>query len=78
MTALHRRQSLSSTNQTVSSLTPAALKEDERRELEAVLAALGSSSRLFRLINFIGEKYFQDETENLHEYDIASEVFGRS
>lgn len=52
--------------------------EDERRELEAVSAAFGSSSRLLRLITYIGEKYFQGDTENLHEYDIATEVFGRS
>jgi hypothetical protein len=78
MIALHRRHSLSGTNQVLSNLAPSALKEDERRELEAVAAALGSSSRLFRLIAFIGERYFQGETEKLHEYDIATEVFGRS
>jgi hypothetical protein len=52
--------------------------EEERRELEAVSAALGNSSRLLRLITYIGEKYFQGESDNLHEYDIATEVFGRS
>jgi hypothetical protein len=52
--------------------------EDERRELEAVSAALGNSSRLLRLIAYIGEKYFRGETDKLHEYDIATEVFGRS
>jgi hypothetical protein len=52
--------------------------ENERRELEAVSAALGNSSRLHRLINYIGQKYFQGETDNLHEYEIATEVFGRS
>ena len=52
--------------------------EDERRELEAVAAALGNSSRLLRLITYIGEKYFQGKTDKLHEYDIATEVFGRS
>jgi hypothetical protein len=51
--------------------------EDERRELEIVSAALGNSSRLLRLINYI-KKYFQGETDKLHEYDIATEVFGRS
>lgn len=51
---------------------------EERRELEAVSATLGSSSRLFRMITYIGEKYFEGHTENLHEYDIATEVFGRS
>jgi hypothetical protein len=78
MIALQRRQSLSSTNQALSNLAPSALKEDERRELEAVSATLANSSRLLRLLTFIGEKYLQGETDNLHEYDIATEVFGRS
>lgn len=52
--------------------------EDERRELNAVAAALGSSARLQRLLTYIGESYFQGETEKLHEYGIATEVFGRS
>ena len=52
--------------------------EEERRELEAVSAALGNSSRLLRLITYIGGKYFQGAADNLHEYDIATEVFGRS
>ncbi len=41
-------------------------------------AALGSSARLQRLLTYIGESYFQGETEKLHEYGIATEVFGRS
>lgn len=69
---------MSSTSQAVSDLRPPDLMDDERRELEAVSAALKSSSRLLRLITYIGEKYFRGETENLHEYDIATEVFGRS
>ncbi len=68
---------MSSTDQAVSNLTPSASMEDERRELEIVSAALGNSSRLLRLINYI-KKYFQGETDKLHEYDIATEVFGRS
>jgi Malectin domain len=52
--------------------------EEERRELEAVAAVLGNSSRLHRLITYIGGKYFQGKTDELHEYDIATEVFGRS
>lgn len=52
--------------------------EEERRELETVAAALSSSSRLLRLLTYIGEKYFHGETDKLHEYDIATEVFGRS
>jgi len=78
MIAWHRRKSLSSTSQTASNPAPSAVMEDERRELAAVSAALGSSSRLLRLITYIGEKYFNGESDNLHEYDIATEVFGRS
>lgn len=52
--------------------------EDERRELEAVAAALSNSSRLVKLVTYIGDKYFQGETGKLHEYEIATEVFGRS
>ena len=66
------------TSQAMSDLTPHALMEEERRELEAVAAALGNSSRLLRLITYIGKKYFKGETDKLHEYDIATEVFGRS
>ena len=69
---------MSSTNQALSNLARSALKEDERRELDAVSVALGNSSRLLRLITFIGEKYLRGETDNLREYDIATEVFGRS
>jgi hypothetical protein len=71
---------LSSANikQIPSNAPPSRSKEDERRELETVSAAFGNSSRLLRLITYIGEKYFQGETESLHEYDIATEVFGRS
>ncbi len=78
MIAPHRRNSLSSTAQAVSTLNPSAAMDDERRELEAVSAALQNSSRLLLLISYIGEKYFRGETDNLHEYDIATEVFGRS
>ena len=51
---------------------------EERRELETVAAALSNSSRLLRLLTYIGEKYFLGETDKLHEYEIATEVFGRS
>ena len=69
---------MSSTAQAVSDLSPSAVMDDERRELEAVSAALQNSSRLLLLITYIGEKYFLGETNTLHEYDIATEVFGRS
>ena len=53
-------------------------REDERRELDAVIASLSNSSRLARLLTYIGDKYFEEATEKLHEYDLATEVFGRS
>lgn len=52
--------------------------DDERKEFGAVLAALPKASRQARLISYIGEKYFQGETDKLHEYNIATEVFDRS
>jgi Malectin domain len=69
---------LSSATQAVPDLRPTVLIEDERQELEAVAAALQNASRQLRLITYIGEKYFRGELEKLHEYDIATEVFGRS
>lgn len=46
--------------------------------MESVAATLGNSSRLLRLISYIGENYFQGRADKLHEYEIATEVFGRS
>ncbi|MFP5234773.1 MAG: malectin domain-containing carbohydrate-binding protein [Acidobacteriota bacterium] len=65
-------------NQTSRPLPDAATTQEERRELEAVSAALANSHRLRRLLTYIGESYFQGETDKLHEYEIATEVFGRS
>jgi len=50
----------------------------ERAELDAVAEALARSPRLARLVRYLGEKYFQGEIDQLHEYNIATEVFGRS
>ena len=50
----------------------------ERAELEAVAEALGHSSRLANLLRYMGEKCFQDQSDHLTEYNIATEVFGRS
>ena len=52
--------------------------EDERAELEAVASALTSSPRLHRLLRYIGERYFAGQEDQLLEYNIATEVFGRS
>jgi len=56
----------------------APLLEAERAELEAVTEALGRSSRLAHLLHYIGEKYFAGRSDQLTEYAIATEVFGRS
>ncbi len=52
--------------------------EEERAELQAVIEALGRSSRLAQLLHYIGEKYFAGQSDQLSEYTIAIEVFGRS
>jgi hypothetical protein len=53
-------------------------KEAERDELNAVAEALARTPRLSRLVRYLGEKYFAGEIDQLHEYNIATEVFGRS
>jgi len=53
-------------------------QEAEREELDAVVEALARSPRLSRLLRYLGEKYFRGEIDQLHEYNIATDVFGRS
>jgi hypothetical protein len=55
-----------------------AFRDEELAELEAVAAALSRSPRLVRLVRYLSEKYFQGEIDQLHEYNIATEVFERS
>ena len=52
--------------------------EDERKEFDAIAAALPKSARQQQLIHYIAEKYFHGDASKLHEYEIATEVFGRS
>jgi hypothetical protein len=52
--------------------------QQERAELDAVGNALGRSSRLAQLLRYIGERYLASESDQLNEYAIATEVFGRS
>lgn len=52
--------------------------DEERAELESVVEALGRSSRLAHLLHYIGAKLFAGECDQLNEYTIATEVFGRS
>jgi hypothetical protein len=53
-------------------------RAEELAELETVADALGHTSRLANLLRYIGEKYFHGESHQLTEYNIATEVFGRS
>lgn len=50
----------------------------EKEELERVVELLGRSTRPGRLLQFIGERCFQGRAEQLTEFVIATEVFGRS
>ncbi len=50
----------------------------EHAEFEAVMKALSESHRLAKLLGYIGEKYFLGEIDQITEYNIATEVFGRS
>lgn len=68
----HRRNSLFSSTKVAPENSFSEWREEERREVEALTAALGNSSRLLRLMTYIGEKYFQGETDKLREYDIAT------
>ncbi len=52
--------------------------EPFRAELEAVLKTMGRSSRLAILLRYLCEKYFEGQADQLSEYCIATEVFGRS
>ncbi|MGO8792899.1 MAG: malectin domain-containing carbohydrate-binding protein [Terriglobia bacterium] len=52
--------------------------DEERAELEAIIDALGRSSRLSQFLRYIGEKYLDGESDRLTEYNIAIDVFGRS
>ena len=52
--------------------------DTERAELETVVAALERSPRLAKLLNFIGQKYLEGQADEITEYNIATEVFGRA
>ena len=51
--------------------------ESERKELEDVVACLERTPRLAKLLRYLAEKYFAGESDQLTEYNIATEVFGR-
>jgi hypothetical protein len=52
--------------------------EDERAELDRIIEILGRGTRTGRLLAHIGEKSFARQEEQLTEFNIATEVFGRS
>lgn len=52
--------------------------EAERAELARIVEALAKWPRLSRLLEYMGEKVFSGNSDHLNEYDIATEVLGRS
>jgi len=64
----------------VSMLLPSSSRsnETERAEWELVLAALSRTPRLSNLLRYIGDLYFNNRINEITEFNIAIEVFGRS
>src|SRR5580700_9294669 len=56
----------------------AQLSEAERAEFERVVEALSRWPRLSQLLRYIGEKLFSGEINEINEYNIATDVLGRS
>lgn len=56
----------------------AHLAEAERAELERAAEALAKWPRLSRLLRYMAEKLSAGETQQLNQYNIATEVLGRS
>lgn len=52
--------------------------DTERAELETVVATLERSPRLAKLLNFVGQKCLNGQADEITEYNIATEVFGRA
>jgi hypothetical protein len=52
--------------------------EAERAELFSVIKALARYPRLASLAQYLGEMHFSGMTKEINEYNIATEVFGRS
>ena len=50
---------------------------EEQAELETVAEWMARSPRLVKLLRYIGEKHFRGEDDQLKEYNIAVELFGR-
>ncbi len=58
--------------------SPNAQKDAERAELDAVAKALARYSRLSHLAFYLGEMYLSGKSDEINEYNIATEVMGRS
>ena len=58
--------------------TNAPLVGAERAELERVVEALARWPRLSGLLRYMGERFFSGQADQLNEYNIATEVLGRS
>ena len=52
--------------------------EAERAEFERLMKDFERSHRLSLLLSFLGTHYFQGEVDQINEYNIATQVFGRS
>lgn len=52
--------------------------DSQRAEVQAVLAALVRTPRLAKLLGYLAEKYFAGNADEIVEYNIATDVFGRS
>jgi Malectin domain len=52
--------------------------DTERAELETVLDALARNPRLANLLRYLADRYLQGRSAEITEYNIATEVFGRS
>jgi len=50
----------------------------ERAELDSVVEALAKWPRLSHLLRYMGEKLFSGQPDQINEYNIATEVLGRS
>ena len=57
---------------------PAQFAAEERAERERVVEALAHWPRLSGLLHYMGDKLSAGEVDHLNEYNIASEVLGRS
>jgi hypothetical protein len=62
----------------VAQASPTNSADTERAELEIVLDALARNPRLANLLRYLADRYLQGRFAEITEYNIATEVFGRS